>query len=94
MNEILLPSRHLCASPAGAPAFVGNLILTDDGVVFFASTRAELDLVTCTTDFSSSLTATGATAGLGAFDVDPSTAGMQGLLTVSRDLLKSAQKAI
>jgi hypothetical protein len=92
---------------ASDPAFVGSLIPTDtgdlfffdldeghrvlvppvaarntstNGVVFFASTSAELELVACRLEFASTLTAAGVTGGLGAFDLDPTLAGSQGVV--------------
>ena len=48
-----------------------------NGVVFFASTVRNFDLIICIQDFSSSLTAAGVTGGLGSFDLS-SAAGIQG----------------
>lgn len=49
-----------------------------NGVVFFASSRLDIDLDVCAGGFDSTLTAIGATGGLGTFDMDPSLAGVQG----------------
>ena len=43
--------------------------LLEAGIIFFASSRVELIAATCTSVFFSSLTAVGATSGLGAFDL-------------------------
>jgi hypothetical protein len=48
-----------------------------NGVVFFATTRTETDPDTCAATFFSTLFAAGVTTGLGSFDLDPSTAGVQ-----------------
>ncbi len=48
-----------------------------NGVVFFATHRADLDPVLCETNFFSTLFAAGVSTGLGSFDLDPSTAGVQ-----------------
>ena len=42
-----------------------------NGVVFFASFRLDVDLDVCAGGFDSTLTAIGATGGLGAYDMDP-----------------------
>jgi hypothetical protein len=49
-----------------------------NGVVFFASSRLQIDLETCTSGFTSTLTALAVNGGLGAFDMDPTLAGVQG----------------
>ena len=48
-----------------------------NGVVFFATHRTDLDPVLCETNVFSTLFAAGVSTGLGSFDLDPSTAGVQ-----------------
>jgi hypothetical protein len=48
-----------------------------NGVVFFATVREEYDAASCSTTFNSTLFAATVTKGLGSFDLDPSTAGVQ-----------------
>jgi hypothetical protein len=48
-----------------------------NGVVFFATVRTEFNAVECQQEFSSTLFAAGVTTGLGSFDLDPNTAGIQ-----------------
>ena len=49
-----------------------------DGVVFFASSRLEINLELCAGGFTTTLTALAVTGGLGAFDMDPTLGGVQG----------------
>jgi Tfp pilus tip-associated adhesin PilY1 len=48
-----------------------------NGVVFFATVREEYDSATCSTTFFSTLFAAGVTKGLGSFDLDLNTGGVQ-----------------
>ena len=66
--------------PAGERMSVSPVMARNtayNGVVFFATHRTELDPVLCQTNFFSTLFAAGVSAGLGSFDLDPSTAGVQ-----------------
>jgi len=55
-----------------------------NGVVFFASSSKELVLVSCTVEFTSTLTAAAVTGGLGVFDLDPTLGGVQGTVDLGQ----------
>ena len=48
-----------------------------NGVVFFATNRREFDATSCSTTYFGTLFAAGVTTGLGSFDLDPNTGGVQ-----------------
>jgi len=58
-----------------APVVARNT--STNGVVFLASSKSEFDAGLCSYSFFSTLFAAGVTTGLGSFDLDPSTAGVQ-----------------
>jgi len=58
-----------------APVLARNT--STNGVVFFATNRREFDTTSCTTGYVGTLFAAGVTTGLGSFDLDPSTGGVQ-----------------
>ncbi|MEE9264691.1 MAG: hypothetical protein V3V11_09565, partial [Vicinamibacteria bacterium] len=66
--------------PAGDRMGVSPVVARNtatNGVVFFASFRTDLDPVLCQTNFFSTLFAAGVSTGLGSFDLDPDTGGIQ-----------------